>query len=119
MGRLPQEFRDRTKRFAAQVIRLFVKLPKEREEVRVLARQMIRSGTSVAAQVRESNRARSNAEFKSKLGGACQEADETHLWLELLREECRIDPSMTSPIEQEATELIAIMTSMITRTPND
>jgi four helix bundle protein len=119
MARLAQEFRDRTKRFAAQVIRLFVKLPRAREEVLVLGRQMIRSGTSVAAQVRESNRARSNAEFKSKLGGACQEADETHLWLELLREERKIDPTMTSPLEQEATELIAIMTSIITRTPND
>ena len=119
MARLPQEFRDRTKSFAAQAIRLFVKLPRAREEVLVLARQMIRSGTSVAAQVREANRARSNAEFKSKLGGACQEADETHLWLELLREECRIEPSMTSSLEQEAAELIAIMTSMIMRTSDD
>jgi four helix bundle protein len=119
MARLTQEFRDRTKGFAGQVIRLFVKLPRAREEVLVLARQMIRAGTSVAAQVREANRARSNAEFKSKLGGASQEADETHLWLELLREECRIDPSMTTALEQEASELIAIMTTMILRTPND
>jgi four helix bundle protein len=119
MRRLPQEFRDRTKSFAAQVIRLFVKLPRSREEVQVLARQMIRSGTSVAAQVREANRARSNAEFKSKLGGACQEADESQLWLELLREECSIEEALTIPIEQEASELLAIMTTMITRTPND
>lgn len=119
MAKLPQEFRDRTKSFAAQAIRLFVKLPIAREEVLVLARQMIRSGTSVEAQVREANRARSNAEFESKLGGACQEADETHLWLELLREECRIEPSMTSSLEQEAAELIAIMTSMIMRTSDD
>jgi hypothetical protein len=48
-GRLSDEFRDRTKRYAAQVIRLFVKLPKTREEVRVLGKQLLRSGTSVAA----------------------------------------------------------------------
>ena len=48
-GRLPEEFRDRTKKFAAATIRLFVRLPKAREEVRVLAKQLLRSGTSVAA----------------------------------------------------------------------
>jgi len=50
-GRLPKEFRDRTKRYAALIIRLFVKLPKTQEEVRVLGRQLLRSGTSVAAHV--------------------------------------------------------------------
>jgi hypothetical protein len=48
-GRLSEEFRNRTKAFAAAVIRLFVKLPKQREEVRVLGKQLLRSGTSVAA----------------------------------------------------------------------
>ncbi len=59
-GRLPAEFRDRTKQFAAGVIRLFVKLPKSREEMRVLGKQLLRSGTLVAAHVREASRARSN-----------------------------------------------------------
>ncbi len=112
-GRLPQAFRDRTKRFASQIIRLFVSLPRKREEVQVIARQMLRSGTSVAAQVREASRARSTAEFVSKLGGACQEADETQLWLELLREDCSIVPALTTPLEIEASELLAIMTTMI------
>jgi four helix bundle protein len=115
-GRLPQEFRNRAKAFASKVIRLFVSLPKDREEVRVIARQMLRSGTSVAAHIREASRARSNDEFVSKLGGALQEADETQLWLELLREDCRIQKEMTSENEQEAGELIAIMTTMINRT---
>lgn len=113
-GRLPQEFRDRTKRFASSIIRLFLVLPK-REEVHVLGRQMLRSGTSVASQVREANRARSSIEFIAKLGGACQEADETQLWLELLREDCGISAESTQPLEQEASELIAIMTTMINR----
>jgi four helix bundle protein len=110
------EFRERTKKFAAATIRLFVKLPKGREEVRVLGKQLLRSGTSVAAHVREASRARSNEEFVSKLGGALQEADETLLWLELLREDCGVEPAFTKALEAESSELIAIFTTMINRT---
>jgi four helix bundle protein len=117
-GRLPVEFRNRTKAFAASIIRLFVKLPKTREEVRVLGKQLLRSGTSVAAHVREASRGRSDEEFVSKLGGALQETDETLLWLELLREECGIPPTETLPLEKEADELMAIMTTMINKTKN-
>ncbi|MBX3744357.1 MAG: four helix bundle protein [Verrucomicrobiae bacterium] len=115
-GRLPEEFRGRTKRFAAGAIRLFVGMPKGREELRVIGRQLLRSATSVAAHVREASRARSHEEFASKLGGALQEADESQLWLELLREECGVDPDSTEPLEKEASELIAILTTMINRT---
>ena len=115
-GRLTDEFRARTKLFAAQSIRLYVKLPKVREEVRVLGKQLLRSGTSVAAHVREASRARSDEEFVSKLGGALQEADESQMWLELLREECGIAPTDTLPMEKEADELMAIMTTMIKKT---
>jgi len=95
---------------------MFVKLPKSREEVRVLAKQLLRSGTSVAAHTREASRARSDDEFVSKLGGALQEADESQLWLELLREECGIAPTATLPLEKEADELMAIFTTMINKT---
>ena len=115
-GRLPGEFRDRTKDYAAGVIRLFVKLPKGKEEIRVLGKQLLRSATSVAAHVREACRARSDDEFVSKLGGALQEADESLLWLELLREECGVEPRQTLPLEKETSELIAILTTMIKRT---
>src|SRR5690349_13284163 len=115
-GRLPVEFRARTKAFAARVIRLYVKLPKAREEVRVLGKQLLRSGTSVAAHIREASRARSAEEFASKLGGALQETDESQLWLELLREECGIAAADTQPLEKEADELMAIMTAMINKT---
>jgi four helix bundle protein len=115
-GRLSGEFRDRTKAFAAGVIQLFVKLPKAREEVRVLGKQLLRSGTSVAAHAREASRARSEDEFVAKLGGALQEADESALWLELLREDCGITPTDTLPMEKEADELMAIMTVMINKT---
>jgi four helix bundle protein len=115
-GRLTEEFRARTKRFAAGTIRLFVRLPRAREEVRVLGKQLLRSGTSVAAHVREASRARSDEEFISKLGGALQEADESQLWLELLREECGIEPALTNSLEVESSELISIFTTMINRT---
>ena len=116
MSRLQKDFRDRTKKFASATIRLFVKLPKGRDEVRILGKQLLRSGTSVAAHVREASRARSDDEFISKLGGALQEADESALWLELLREDCRIAPADTLSMEKEADELMAIMTTMINRT---
>lgn len=113
---MPEEFRARTKRFAAQVIRLYVKLPRVRDEVRTLGRQLLRSGTSVAAHVREASRARSEDEFVAKLGGALQELDESALWLELLREECGVESSLTQPLETEDSELIAILTTIINRT---
>ena len=115
-SRLPEEFRQRTKRYAACIIRLFVKLPKANEDARVLGKQLLRSGTSVAAHVREASRARSQDEFTSKLGGALQEADESTLWLELLREECGVSAGLTAPLEQESSELMAIFTTMINRT---
>ena len=115
-SRLPEEFRNRTKRFAAETIRSFIKLPRTREEVRMLGKQLLRSGTSVAAHVREASRARSEQEFVSKLGGALQEADESQLWLELLRDECSIDPALTKPLENEAGELMGIFTTVINRT---
>jgi four helix bundle protein len=114
-SRLSEEFRERTKRFAASVIRLYVSLPRDREEVRVCGKQLLRSGTSVAAHVREASRARSDQEFVSKIGGALQEIDESSLWLELLNQECRISSSSTDPIITEANELLAIMSSMLSR----
>jgi four helix bundle protein len=116
MGRLSCEFRDRTKKFAALIIRYYVNLDKNSEETRVCGRQMLRSGTSVAAHTREASRARSDAEFSSKMGGALQEADETILRLELLREECRMPAHPAIQLEKEANELIAIMTTMIRNT---
>jgi four helix bundle protein len=115
-GRLPIEFRNRTKKFAACIIRLYIELPKTREEVRILGKQLLRSGTSVAAHLREASRARSDDEFISKLGGALQETDESALWLELLREECQVSPELTRPLETEAGELLAIFTTMINKT---
>src|SRR6267378_4354938 len=115
-GRLTIDFRNRGKRYASQIIKLFVSLPKNSEAVRVCGKQLLRSGTSVAAHLREASRARSIDEFVSKLGGAIQEADETVLWLELLREDCGISEEVTELLERESSELIAILITMIKRT---
>src|SRR3954454_20210311 len=115
-GRLPEEFRNRTKLFAAGIIRLFVKLPKTQEEVRILGKQLLRSGTSVAAHIREASRARSGEEFVSKLGGALQEADESQLWLELLRDDCGIQELALDELLAETDELLAVFVTMINKT---
>ena len=113
--RLPEELRARTKKFASEIVRLFIRLPRARDEVRVLGRQMIRSGTSVASHAREASRARSDAEFCSKLDCLLQEADETQLWLELLGEDCAIqDPSLPT-CHAEADELISIFTAIVSK----
>jgi four helix bundle protein len=113
--RLTEYLRQRCKRFASAVIQIFISLPKEREEVRILARQMIRSGTSVAAHAREASRARSDAEFCSKHDGLLQEADETQLWIELLIADCMISHPTLSEAHREAGEIIAIFTTIVSK----
>ena len=114
--RLSPELRERTKRYASEVIGLYVRLPRARKEVDVLGHQLLRSGTSVAAHIREASRARSDAEFCSKIDGALQEADESQLWLELLKEDCRVAAEQIDPLHIETDELIAIFVSMISKT---
>jgi four helix bundle protein len=114
--RLKPDLRNRCKRFASAIIRLYTKLPKQRDEVRVVGHQLLRAGTSVAAHAREASRARSDAEFCSKTEGLLQEADESQLWLELLGEDCGIDAKLTQPVWDEANELLAIFSTMVRRT---
>jgi len=104
--------RLRTKEFAGSVVGFFIKLDRRREELAILGKQLIRSATSVAAQYREASRARSPEEFIAKIEACTQEADETQLWLELLRDNCQISPSLIDPIWKEADELISIFITM-------
>ena len=113
--RLSKELRGRTKRYASAIIQFYVKLPKEREEVRVIGRQLLRSGTSVAAHAREASRARSDLEFCSKLDGLLQEADESELWIELLREDCGIQNHTIDNLHRESEELLAIFTTIVSK----
>ena len=94
------------------VVRLYVGMNKARQELAVLGKQLLRSATSVAANYREASRARSAEEFLSKIEICSQEADETQLWLELLRDECGISSQRIDPIWKEADELISIFVTM-------
>jgi four helix bundle protein len=115
MSRLSEDIRVRTKRFASTVIRLYTRLPRRRGEVEVIGNQLLRSGTSVAAHVREASRSRSDAELCSNLDGAIQEADESLLWLELLRDDCGIDDASLDDLHREANEIIAIFVTVVSR----
>ncbi len=71
-------------------MRFYVSLDSQREEISILSKQLLRSGTSVGANYREASRSRSDAEFIAKIELRAQEADETQYWLELLNEDCGI-----------------------------
>lgn len=103
-----EELKVRTKKFALRIIRLTRSLPKN-DEGRVIGKQLLRCGTSVAANYRAVCRARSNAEFISKLGIVIEEADECILWLELIIESGMMKQSLLGELLQEADEITAIM----------
>ena len=107
-----ETMRQRTRRFASLIIRFYCTLPKNRMECQVIGKQLLRSGTSVAANYREASRARSNAEFVSKIELCVQEADETTLWLELLREDCGIVSEPLVELLDESNQLISIFVTM-------
>lgn len=102
------EMRLRTKKFALRVLKLADSLPRS-PSGRNLAGQIVRSGTSVAANYRAAGKARSKAEFIAKLGIAEEEADEAQFWLELVIESGLIKDVLILPLLQEARELTAII----------
>jgi four helix bundle protein len=104
------ELQQRTKTFALRVLKLIEHLPKTIGG-RILANQLARSGTSVGANYRAACRARSRAEFASKLGTVAEEADESLYWLELIRDGNLIGGKRITPLVSEADELTAIFTS--------
>jgi len=113
----PQDLRQRTKAFALRIIRLFSALPKT-TEAQVIGKQILRCGTSVGAQYREGCRARSNAEFISKLESSLQELDETSYWLELLVESGIVTVNRLDELQNEANQLIAIFVTCVKNAKN-
>ena len=106
------DLKERTKTFAVRIICLYSALP-ETSVAQVLGKQILRSGTSVGAHYREACRARSTAEFISKINGGLQELEETAYWLELLCEAKVVESNRLKAIAQEAQELIAIFVTLI------
>jgi len=103
-----RELKERTKQFALRVMRLVDALPNT-PKGRAIASQLVRSGTSVAANYRAACRGRSKAEFIAKVGIAEEEADETALWLELITDDKLLPEKKVAPLLKEANEVTAIM----------
>ncbi len=106
------DLKDRTKKFALRTIKLVESLSNSRT-ADVLGKQLLRSGTSVGANYRAACRARSDAEFRAKLGVVEEESDESAFWLELITDSGLMKAFLTAELFKEANELTAIMVSSI------
>ena len=106
----PEELRHRTKAFAVRIVKLYKFLPTS-TDAQVLGKQLLRSGTSVAANYRASCRARSKAEWIAKIGLVVEEADESLFWLEMLADCDIVDRHRLEALADEARQLSAIFTA--------
>jgi four helix bundle protein len=107
-----RQMQARTKAFAVRVICMFQRLPKT-DEARILGKQLLRSGTSVAANYRAACRSKSRADFISKLGTTVEETDETLLWLELLEESGIVPAKQLGSIKTETDELLRVLSTSL------
>ena len=103
---------DRTFAFAERIVRLCLALEGENTVAATLVKQLLRSGTSIGANVEEAQASESKRDFVHKYSIATKEARETHYWLRLLAKSEVIPPSRIEPLTAEANELIAILTSI-------
>lgn len=104
------ELRDRTKAFALRIIKMSQALPRTRE-ANVIAHQILRSATSMAANYRAVGRARSEAEFIAKLGIVVEESDETVFWLEMLGDSGLVSIAKLRDLNSEANQLLSIFSA--------
>src|SRR5262249_13221256 len=107
-----QNLQDRTRKFALSVIKFTEQLQRD-DTSRILGRQLLRSGTSVGANYRAVCRAKSKADFISKMGTVLEEADESAFWIELLVDAAKADTQLAQPLLAEANELIAIAAALV------
>ena len=104
----PEDFKARTKKYAIRVIRLVDALPASRS-TNALANQLVRSGTSVGANYRAACRAKSRADFLSKIGTVEEEADESLYWMALLIESGKIKADRLAGLMKEGNEILAMV----------
>ena len=109
------DLKIRTKDYALSVIQLFAALPK-RTGTQIMGRLLLRSGTSVGAQYREASRAKSNADFISKIERSLQELEESEYWLELLGESRLFPEECLTLIKQETGDIKGIFVSVVRNT---
>jgi len=110
MANRSDELKTRTKKFALRIIKVSRALPRS-PEARVIGYQLLRSGTSVAANYRAACRGRSRPEFLAKIGIVVEEADETVFWLEMLTEAGLVRAELLGDIISEANQLVAIFSA--------
>jgi len=110
--------KDKSFRFAVRVVRLYQYLCGEKKEF-VLSKQLLRSGTSVGAMVREAEHGETKADFKHKMAIAQKEINETLYWLELLKETEYLTSEQFDSINKDAIELIKLVTSIIKTAKNN
>ena len=103
---------DKTRAFAIRIINCYKFLTEERHEF-VMSKQVLRCGTSIGANTRESKNAQSRNDFLSKLSIALKEADETDYWLDLLHATDYIDDDMYDSLATDCAEIIKILTAII------
>lgn len=103
---------DKSKVFAIRVIRLYQYLQKEKKEY-VISKQLLKSGTSIGANVKEGVRGQSKKDFRSKMSIALKEASESEYWLELLVETDYIDQKQFESMDEDCVELIKILTAIL------
>ncbi|SRR5258706_5362396 len=108
----PTELKERTKMFALRVIRVVNSLPQNRT-ADVVGKQLLRCGTSVGANYRAACRARSTADFVSKMGIVLEETDEAAYWMELLVDAGLVRGGRMADLHDEACQLVAIIVSSI------
>ena len=109
---------NKSKALALRVIRMYNYLCDEKKEF-VLSKQVLRSGTSIGANIREANRSQSKKEFIAKLNISLKEADETMYWLELLHESDYLDDNTFNSIYTDTEELVKLLVSIIKSTKSN
>ena len=113
-GPLHKKSRD----FAIRIINCYKFLTEQKREL-VMSKQLLRCGTSIGANTRESKNAQSRMDFLSKLNIALKEADETEYWLDLLHETKYLDDNLYKSINDDCAELIKILTAIIKKIKED
>ena len=108
----PELFKQRTKAFALKIMRFTDDLPASRA-TNVVAGQLLRSGTSVGANYRAACRAKSPADFVSKMGTVEEECDESIYWMELLEESGKVKPASVTELKREGSEILAMVVASI------
>ncbi len=101
--------------FAVRVVKLYQYLCADKNE-KILSRQLLRSGTSIGANVSEAQRGQSKADFNAKMNIALKEANETHYWLRLLYKTAYLNDEEFESIEKDNRELLAILISICKKT---